>query len=46
MGLIKITADMTDAERTAVLNTNLQYLQLSNRLRKYPIGMIVALIPT
>ena len=42
MGLIKITADMTDAERTAVLNTNLQYLQLSNRLRKYPIGMIVA----
>lgn len=42
MGLIKITADMTDAERTAVLNSNLQYLQLSNRLRKYPIGMIVA----
>lgn len=41
MGLIKITADMTDAERTAVLNSNLQYLQLSNRLRKYPIGMIV-----
>lgn len=42
MGLIKITANMTNAERTAVLNTNLQYLQLSNRLRKYPIGMIVA----
>ena len=42
MGLIKITADMTDAERTAVLNSNLQYLQLSNRLRKYPVGMIVA----
>ena len=42
MGLIKITSDMTDSERTAVLNTNLQYLQLSTRLRKYPIGMIVA----
>ena len=42
MGLIKITSDMTDSERTAVLNANLQYLQLSTRLRKYPIGMIVA----
>ena len=42
MGLIKITADMTESERTAVINTNMQYLQLSNRLRKYPIGMIVA----
>lgn len=42
MGLIKITADMTESERTAVLNANMQYLQLSNRLRKYPIGMIVA----
>lgn len=41
MGLIKITADMTESERTAVINTNMQYLQLSNRLRKYPIGMIV-----
>lgn len=42
MGLIKITADMTESERTAVINTNMQYLQLSNRLRKYPIGMIVS----
>ncbi len=42
MGLIRITSDMTDSERTAVLNANLQYLQLSTRLRKYPIGMIVA----
>lgn len=42
MGLIKITADMTESERTAVINTNMQYLQLSNRSRKYPIGMIVA----
>ena len=41
MGLIKITADMTESERTAVINTNMQYLQLGNRLRKYPIGMIV-----
>lgn len=42
MGLIKITADMTESERTAIINTNMQYLQLSDRLRKYPIGMIVA----
>lgn len=42
MGLIKITADMTESERTAVINTNMQYLQLGNRLRKYPIGMIVS----
>lgn len=41
MGLIKIAKEMTDSERIAILNSNMQFLELSSRLRKYPLGMIV-----
>lgn len=41
MGLIKITSDMSETERLAAYNSNMQYLEKDLPLKNLPIGIII-----
>ncbi len=42
MGLIKITSAMTEAERIAAYNSNMQYLEKDLPLKHLPVGIIIS----
>ena len=42
MGLIKITSTMTEAERIAAYNSNMQYLEKDLPLKHLPVGIIIS----
>lgn len=42
MGLIKITSDMSETERLAAYNSNMQYLEKDLPLKNLPIGIIIS----
>lgn len=42
MGLIKITSSMTEAERIAAYNSNMQYLEKDLPLKHLPVGIIIS----
>lgn len=42
MGFIKITSDMSEAERLAAYNSNMQYLEKDLPLKNLPIGIIIS----
>lgn len=42
MGLIKITSTMSEAERIAAYNSNMQYLEKDLPLKLLPIGIIIS----
>lgn len=42
MGLIKITSAMTETERIAAYNSNMQYLEKDLPLKHLPVGIIIS----
>ncbi len=42
MGLIKITSTMTEAERIAAYNSNMQYLEKDLPLKCLPVGIVIS----